>query len=45
MLIRKKFVGKIKNILLLDLLEHEKCSEMCVWIVRFGQKLRKLGHF
>jgi hypothetical protein len=23
--------------------EHEKCSEMCVWIVGFGQKLRKLG--
>ena len=21
--------------------EHEKCSEMCVWIIRFGQKLRK----
>jgi hypothetical protein len=21
--------------------EYEKCSAMCVWIVRFGQKLRK----
>ena len=25
--------------------EHEKCSEMCVWIVGFGQILRKLGLF
>ena len=25
--------------------EHEKCSDMCVWIVRFGPKLRKWDHF
>jgi hypothetical protein len=25
--------------------EHEKFSEMCVWIVRFGQKLRKWDCF
>ncbi len=25
--------------------EHEKCSEMCVRIVRFGLKLRKWDHF
>ena len=25
--------------------EHEKCSDMCVWIVRFGTKLRKWDHF
>jgi hypothetical protein len=24
--------------------EHEKCSEICVWIVRFGQNLRKLEY-
>jgi hypothetical protein len=29
----------------LNRVEHEKCSEMCVWIVRFGLKLRKLDHF
>ena len=25
--------------------EHEKFSEMCVWIVRFGQNLRKWDYF
>ena len=25
--------------------ENEKCSEMCVWIVRFSQKLRKWDCF
>jgi hypothetical protein len=25
--------------------EHEKCSEMCVWIGRFGQNLRKWDYF
>jgi hypothetical protein len=25
--------------------ENEKCSEMCVWIVRFGQNLRKWDYF
>jgi hypothetical protein len=25
--------------------EHKKCSEMCVWIFRFGQKLRIWEHF
>ena len=25
--------------------EHEKCSEMCVWIIRFGQKLRNWDYF
>jgi hypothetical protein len=25
--------------------EHEKCSETCVWIIRFGQKLRKWDYF
>jgi hypothetical protein len=26
-------------------LEHKKCSEMCVRIVRFGLKLKKMGPF
>jgi hypothetical protein len=25
--------------------EHDKCSEMCVWIVRLRLKLRKLDQF
>jgi hypothetical protein len=25
--------------------EHEKCSEMCVWIVGFGQNLRNWDYF
>jgi hypothetical protein len=25
--------------------EHKKCSEMCVWIVRFSLKLIKWDHF
>ena len=25
--------------------EHKKCSEMCAWIVRFAQKLRKWDYF
>jgi hypothetical protein len=29
----------------LNLLEHEKCSEICVWIVGFGQILRKCDCF
>jgi hypothetical protein len=29
----------------LNRVEYEKCSEMCVWIVRFAQKLRKWDHF
>ena len=29
----------------LNRVEHEKCSEMCVWIVRFGQNLRKWDYF
>jgi hypothetical protein len=24
-----------------NLIEHGKCSEMCIWIVGFGQNLRK----
>jgi hypothetical protein len=24
-------------------IEHEKCPEMCVWIVRFGLKIEKMG--
>jgi hypothetical protein len=26
-------------------IEHNKCSEMCVWIVKFGLKLIKWDHF
>jgi hypothetical protein len=25
--------------------EHEKCSEMCIWIVGSGQKLRNWDYF
>jgi hypothetical protein len=28
-----------------SILEHEKFSEMCVWIVRFGQQIDKMGLF
>jgi hypothetical protein len=33
------------NFCYLNRVEHEKCSEMCVWIVRFGQKFRNWDHF
>jgi hypothetical protein len=33
----------ISNFCYLIRVEHEKCSEMCVWIVSFGQKIEKMG--
>jgi hypothetical protein len=29
----------------LNRVEHENSSEMCLWIVRFGQKLRSWDYF
>jgi hypothetical protein len=28
-----------------EIKEHEKCSLMCLWIVRFVQKMRKWDNF
>jgi hypothetical protein len=36
----KKLENMSFNFCYLIRVEHEKWSEMCVWIVRFGQKLR-----
>jgi hypothetical protein len=41
------FGQKIKKIYFCYLIrvEHEKCFEMCAWIVRFGQNLRNWDYF
>jgi hypothetical protein len=36
---------KIVSYFYLIRVEHEKCSEMCVWIVRFDPKLKKWDFF